>query len=912
MSVESFKTKITEKIVLQNKGEKLKMNKNQNIAFALLLIFFFGISLIAIPETTAHTPKWTIISYAYIVAAPDPIGVGQTAAVISWIDTPLPGSTVTNNIRRHDYTLTITKPDNTVQTQHWDVLSDTTGLQYYQFVPDQIGTYTFKFDYPGETYTWSQVNTPGLDAASAAYQNDTYLGATASTTLTVQGEPLPAAITSYPLPTEYWTRPIEGQNTDWYTIASNWLGTPYIIGANPPIGTPGGYQTDGKAPNTSHIMWTKPIQYGGIVGGNETAVLGEMYYQGSSYNIRWNNPLIIQGTLFYQEPWGNSGTGGDYLAVDLRTGETLWKVNTTATGINLVPSFGYLYSYESPNQHGILPNGLLIAPVNVAGQGTVWRSYDPRTGYLTTMNVTNVPSGVSVAGPLGEYLIYVLTNLGTASNPQYYLMQWNSSNVFGGGSGLSPTNWYSGTVNASLPSAFDWNISLSTLQKTGWAVQTGGARGNIPLISVGNMLLLIQGASLGGHPGDFPGVVTLDTANITAISLKPNSRGQVLWTKSFPPAEGNNTRFLTAWDPSGGVFIHQDKESMVHWGYSLTDGSLLWGPKGYTDDFTNAWNYLTLGNEILAYGKLYVTGYSGILYCYDEHTGDLLWTYGNGGEGNSTLSGFETPYGRYPLFISSIADGKVYLDSTEHSPNSPLWKNAKFRAINATDGTELWNLFDFGNAMYGGVSTVADGYLTFFNTYDCQLYTVGKGPSALTIETPSANIELGSGLTIKGTVTDIAAGTKQKEQAARFPNGVPAVSDNSMDAWMKYVYQQKPRPTDATGVPVTISVVDTNGNYRDIGTVTNNADGFYSLNWKPDIEGTYTVYASFAGSESYWPSHAVSAFAVDSAAATPAPTQILQPNLVTTADLLMYLAVGVVAIIIAIAIIGLLLLRKRP
>ena len=48
------------------------------------------------------------------------------------------------------------------------------------------------------------------------------------------------------------------------------------------------------------------------------------------------------------------------------------------------------------------------------------------------------------------------------------------------------------------------------------------------------------------------------------------------------------------------------------------------------------------------------------------------------------------------------------------------------------------------------------------------------------------------------------------------------------------------------------------------------------------------------------------------AAATPAPTEALQSNLVTTADLLMYLAVGVIAIIIAVAIVGLLLLKKRP
>ena len=125
-------------------------------------------------------------------------------------------------------------------------------------------------------------------------------------------------------------------------------------------------------------------------------------------------------------------------------------------------------------------------------------------------------------------------------------------------------------------------------------------------------------------------------------------------------------------------------------------------------------------------------------------------------------------------------------------------------------------------------------------------------------------IELGKSLVISGTVTDISAGTKQDDQAARFPDGVPAVSDESQTAWMEYVYQQNQLPTNATGVPVTLNVIDANGNYRTIGTTTSDATGFYSYQWTPDIEGKYTVYASFAGSESYWPSKATTAFAVES------------------------------------------------
>jgi hypothetical protein len=174
-----------------------------------------------------------------------------------------------------------------------------------------------------------------------------------------------------------------------------------------------------------------------------------------------------------------------------------------------------------------------------------------------------------------------------------------------------------------------------------------------------------------------------------------------------------------------------------------------------------------------------------------------------------------------------------------------------------------------------------------------------------------ASITLGQSLVVRGTVTDIAAGTKQYDQAARFPNGVPAVSDASMGEWMEYVYMQKPRPTNVTGVTVELNVVDANGNYRSIGTTTTDADGFYSLNWKPDIEGKYTVYASFGGSESYWPSHAVTAFAVDPAPATPTPQPTQPPSM---ADL--YFVPSIVGVIVAIiavgAVLALLLLKKRP
>jgi hypothetical protein len=58
-------------------------------------------------------------------------------------------------------------------------------------------------------------------------------------------EPLPAPITSYPLPAEYWTRPIEGQNTDWWSISSHWLGSEHPLHYNV-AAADAMYQPDGE------------------------------------------------------------------------------------------------------------------------------------------------------------------------------------------------------------------------------------------------------------------------------------------------------------------------------------------------------------------------------------------------------------------------------------------------------------------------------------------------------------------------------------------------------------------------------------------------------------------------------------------------------------------------------------------
>ena len=196
------------------------------------------------------------------------------------------------------------------------------------------------------------------------------------------------------------------------------------------------------------------------------------------------------------------------------------------------------------------------------------------------------------------------------------------------------------------------------------------------------------------------------------------------------------------------------------------------------------------------------------------------------------------------------------------------------------------------------------------NGYDQQVYSIGRGPSATTVSAPDLSASLGQSVVIHGTVIDVSAGTKQDTQAADFPNGVPAASDASMTDWMGYVYQQRPLPTNFTGVTVSINVVDANGNQRSIGTATTDATGAYNLVWQPDIPGKYTVVATFAGTNAYWPSSATAAFNIEQAHPTASPNPTTTPS---TAD--QYFLPAIVGLFVFMAIIGaviILVLRKRP
>ena len=876
------------------------------IALFLMLTFTATTILVALPVVNAHYPPWTIPTWTYVTLTNNVIGVGQETTVVYWSNA-LPPTAQGAYGDRWVFTLDVTEPNGNNETLG-PYTSDPVGGGWLVYTPTEVGTYTFVAKLQQKTVTGYPLypNQNINQINGAAYVNDTYLASTSEPAfLTVQQNQI-QAWSEPALPTEYWTRPLNDLNRGWYVLAANWLAG---AAQNYPAGAAGGTTTTysyGQGPESAHIMWTHRFWAGGIMD----ARYGESGYQTAQYDgLDFSPPLIIDGKLYYNV---RASPKIGWYCLDLYTGEQLFFHNSTgpvnyalrsdASGALLQEqlSFGQILAYDSPNQHGGYPYlwstygpGMPTGKPSSGGQtwpagNQTWMMLDAFTGnYICS--ITNVSAtGTNVYGKDGSILYYNL--VGTGANRR--LTVWNTTQAIQEGAGpnsqYSLRNWYwcwrpflNMTFDGSL--GYSLNISIPAVQ------------GNILSVRGDQMVI---GGSAGSNNEN--GVTQ---GQLWALNLDPSKGaiGSQLWTTTFTPpsSAGNKTISMGAVDPDDDVFVFSCALTRERWGYSLTTGQELW--KSSPEP---SMNFYGMSTNIYQ-GMLLSSGYSGVLIAYDIKTGNILWNY------TATQEGFESPYGNFPIGISSIADGKIYLTSSEHSPTQPMWRGSYLRCVNASNGAEVWKCLFWGMGMGSGSgAALGDGYIVGLNAYDNQIYCFGKGPSATTVTAPDTAILVGTNFVIRGTVTDQCAGAKAIADKEGLKDGVPAVSDESQRAWMEYLYEQQAKPTDATGVPVLIDVIDANGNYRNIGSTTSDTSGTFSYTWKPDISGDYTVIATFSGSASYYGSSAETDFTASEtqASATPQP-------IVAQAPTEMYISLGAtVATIIAIAIVGAVLLlafRKR-
>ncbi len=828
-----------------NKNSKTK--KILNTTFAMLLVIAIAVSLI-IPLSNAQTASDYRIKKTYAVCGlmPETVGVGQETLVFTGVTdyllNPEDGFT--------DITITVTKPDGKTETLG-PFRTDSTGATGTIYIPKLEGNYTFQTHFPAQWYNWTSA--PMFDAD--LYGNIWYEASDSDiVTLTVLKDPIPIYPES-PLPSNYWERPIDAQHREWSVIAGNWLTTP-----------PNFYAPYNDGPETAHILWSKELTTGGLSGG----FLGDKSEEsGDAYEGKWDSSVILNGILYYNRY--ASGFGGGWsqqgiVAIDLRTGEELWFKNNTRL------AFGQTFYWESFNMAGVFSyiwETKSSFDMTTFQSVTTWNAYDPFTGEWQ-YSISNPPSGsmfaspIQLTGPRGEILIYEV-NLQAG-----WVALWNSTRVvMYSASGMSEGSWGSAANTQKVfngSNGYQWNKTIPQLPG-----------------SVGAILddCVIGSTANGINMGDKP-------IALWSISLKPGEEGTVLYNTTWQPPKGDLDISVGEASLEDGVFTLVAQETRQLWGFDIATGKQIWGP---TEPQTLLQIYGISG--AIADGKLYSAGYGGIVYCYDVKTGEELWQYK-----------VEDPYNEilwstnWPIFVAFITDGKIYLTHYEHSAGNALPRGAPFLCLDTETGEKYWEL-PVRSTNWGGQPIIGDSIIAMFNTYDNQIYAIGKGQTATTISASPKVFTNGEGVMIEGTVTDQSVGAK----------GTPAVSDECMSEWMKHLYLQFEIPANVTGVPVSLDAIDPNGNAVHIGDVTSDMSGVFKKLWVPNIPGEYTVTATFMGSKGYYSSYGETTIGVEEAPEN-APTTTTTG--VTMADMQLYFVGSTIAIIITIVLVGLLLIRRRP
>jgi hypothetical protein len=748
----------------------------------------------AIPD--GITPSETIDVVAYLSFRPNPIGVNQELLVNIWVTPPL-------NVERfhQGYTVTFTDP-----TGHKTVIDginsyNADATAWFPFYPNEVGTWTVKFEFPGEYYPagyywngWVVTNSTGNMLASAYYSP----ASTGEQELEVLEEP----VLSWPstgLPDDYWTRPAHLEHRDWWPILGNFPAWGVLGGGeNWPADTSRFISNYDfipyvQAPETSHVVWKRLGGIAGIIGGT-VGEYGTLDYPGT--------PSVIYAGRCYQT-YDKPGVGSVAGCYDLRTGEIYYEIPTADGGVtpNLI-SYGRGTAVAVPG--ATETNAYAATLMNV---GSRLRKIDPFTGEVTLdvpgMAPTTIGGGFD--SNLGAFHNdpYVLSsqNLGNIFAPNYHLINWTTEG--------STSNFTERIIsNVSVP----WKIPF-------WPGGVLGFTGNVYDFEANVNVWMV-------------GIATEATGHYYGTWMKgiDMATGAELWNITFP-----ETRYST----SCLIADHGKVALVVENGYLLcfdsTNGQKLWT----SDRMEYPWGQPSFGAYAIesAYGMIYWQTYAGV-YAFNWTDGKIVWQY------KDKNVPFETPYQDFNSFNSGawVADGKIYTVNSEHTTTWPRTRGWKIHCIDAFTGKGVWNMT---GAMSPGA--IADGYLVASNGDDGYMYTFGKGLTETTVAGPKTGVPLGTSLMIEGTVLDMSPAQP----------GTPAVSTASMTTQMNYLHSQLPinglwGNETITGVPVSLTALHEDGvTVVNMDTVTSGYYGTFGVEWTPEKEGKYEIIASFEGSDAY-------------------------------------------------------------
>ena len=732
----------------------------------------------SMPLPPGVVPDVEIDTRAFLSFRPNPVGVGQPVLVNVWIQPPIHVS----RWFEQAFKITITDPDGRQQVIVKNSYRGDASA-WLEFIPDKVGKWKIKFDFLGGYFPAGNYTVPPGTAVwlprVVEFKQSCYYKPSSSPELelTVQQE----AVKSWPpspLPAEYWTRPVPFEHREWWPILGNypWRGpgggdlwNKLYPNTNPYWGDKYSFIPWVQGPESSHIVWRRQGAMSGIVGGDIPQF--EMSTVSGAPTIIYNGKCYQALTKVI-----NGMTKTVWQCYDLRTGEIIWEkmdVTRIPTVIEYDPGIG-----EIPEAAGRAFAELGYVNLLYIGGGLVIK-YSPWTGEVTgNYSIAPLTTGlyyrnlyalsVQDLGPQAGAERYRLINWTTAGQPAVMGAKSRAPSI------ISNTTYARG----SIPPLCDWNVCL--------------------------------GASVESIINPAAGV---DTGTVVrGYDLKT---GKELWNVTLV----NESMYVGA---SCAIADHGKVAVLFKGGYfkawDLKTGKLVW--KSEVMDYP--WGEASFGAYTLqsAYGLLYRQSYDGV-YAFDWETGKIVWKYVA-----PAKYPFETPYtdkacGQtvYSFMTGAlIADGKMYVINSEHTPTSPVTRGWGIHCINVTTGEKIWSIGGIWSWSASGFpGAIADGYL-IVSSSDGYMYVFGKGPTRTTVEAPNNGVPVGSTIVVRGTVVDVSPGTKDPNIQARFPNGVPAVSDENMSEWTEYVYLQQPRPTNVKGVWVKLDAVNVyTGEVLDIG-----------------------------------------------------------------------------------------------
>ncbi len=810
------------------------------------------------------TPYWTEATEAFLSIRDNVIGLGQTNVFNVWVSPSLETNRrYFNNITKA-YEIVLTKPDGSV-VKLYPGNANSEGTQWQPYTVDQVGVWQVQYNFLG-TYFPQMLIEVGVSfgVPAGTTLRSLYMQPSSSPVgnFTVQQEQLQSWPPS-PLPTGYWTWPIDIHNREWWSVSGGWPMTGYDArtyaayfdtlypGCNP---TDLGQSNTGMfhpfvaGPNSAHVLRTdQRVAIGGLNGGPAgiTSTLSDDSYPAVVYHGRCYKDVVRVMPQLVNGTYRNVPTTCAE-CFDLRTGKVYYSIPVNDGGVT--PTY-ILYDQGAQTQSDVATYTAEL----VALSGSRLLKINPTTGAISTnVSVAPLNTGATLVSQIDELWLSVQT-LNSSGVISYRLINWTTV----GSSTNSTTRILSNTTYArsSLPSYRDWN--------TGY------------------------GATVSGY--DVDGV--RQGQNCTGYNLYT---GQVLWTKNVSEPQYSSINVVDhgklAILSMFGFFVCMD----------ITNGAELWRSERMNYPFgANAFGVYGVAS---AYGMIFRNGYDG-LYAFNWTNGKIAWyqprlskafdesTY------TSFLGGPSTYAGQTQV---RIADGKVYIYSGEHSPNQPVTRGWSLYCYDVFTGKELWELPIGGSIMFSSppsTGPIVDGYL-YFPATTGETYIIGIGKSATTVTAPDVAVPLGTAITIKGTVLD---------QSPAQP-GTPCVAEESMTTQMSYLHLQYPIAgiygnETITGVPVSLTAVGSDGASYNIGTATTNGYyGTFSMAWTPTKSDTYTIMANFAGSAGYDSSGGATAVTVGPAAETTPPSDGTGGEVVDNTNLLYgILAAVVIAIIIGLA-----------